>query len=122
MLTTALGFTLAHLIVIVNASQNVNETIARMALSVVLAFACFIFFWSLTGLFAYHTYLSAQNITTHEKIRQAWGVGEGARHPYDTRNWISNWKLMLCRPQPYVADADVAIGGARDDVVIDMQV
>lgn len=59
-------------------------------------------FLSVSGLFWFHSWLIAHNMTTHEQIKIEFGGRDAAdgvrRHPFDTGSWWRNAVLMMCRP------------------------
>jgi hypothetical protein len=95
-----------------NDTTSVVDAVLESPISLVLALYGFFIFWSVGGLSAYHAYLTAIALTTHEEMKATFSSG----NPYSVNilyNFVSVWcppsypsyRSYLAKPSKNVEDS-----------------
>mmetsp|Transcript_13044 Transcript_13044/g.39516 ORF Transcript_13044/g.39516 Transcript_13044/m.39516 type:complete len:716 (+) Transcript_13044:366-2513(+) len=119
-ITTALcvwvfALSLTHLLQYSNSANNADNgfggAISRYPASLVLMIYCFLAFWFVGGLSAFHLYLSGTNQTTYEHFRHR---HSDAGNPYNI-GCLDNFHSVFCIPVPTRADLPNLASRAPDE-------
>ncbi|KAI3652591.1 hypothetical protein MP228_002016 [Amoeboaphelidium protococcarum] len=91
-------FPIIHLVVEgMRTDGGVFMVIAESPITLVLSVLCAGFFFSLSVLFGYHTWLISQDMTTNEHIKRQWS-SDNQHLSYGRGNVFVNAVWVLCRP------------------------
>ncbi|KAI3632621.1 hypothetical protein MIR68_009727 [Amoeboaphelidium protococcarum] len=91
-------FPIIHLVVQgMRTDGGVFMVIAESPITLVLSVLCAGFFFSLSVLFGYHTWLISQDMTTNEHIKRQWS-SDNQHLSYGRGNVFVNAVWVLCRP------------------------
>lgn len=91
-----------HLIMLTKDDRPFLEAVRLSPGSVVVGVICFFSVWSILGLAGFHTYLTTNNQTTNEDIKESFSMkrGQGGFNPYSQGNICRNCFYVLCGPSP----------------------
>eukprot|EP00026_Physarum_polycephalum_P009622 Phypoly_transcript_09750.p1 GENE.Phypoly_transcript_09750~~Phypoly_transcript_09750.p1 ORF type:complete len:298 (+),score=13.15 Phypoly_transcript_09750:123-1016(+) len=84
------GFSILRLVWLAQDNTSLVDAVLRSPISLILAIYSFFIFWSVGGLFAYHQYLTAIALTTHEEMKSTFSTGSPYSDSY-TFNCLSVW-------------------------------
>jgi len=62
-------------------------------------FVCFFSIWSVLGLYGYHSYLIAMNLTTNEDLKKSYSSRRCAKNPHARPSFLMNCAAALCGPK-----------------------
>ena len=62
-------------------------------------FICFFSIWSVLGLYGYHSYLIAMNLTTNEDLKKSYSSRRCAKNPHSRSSVVKNCAAALCGPK-----------------------